>query len=152
MNVELQWNEQLHFTAHAGGMAVELDARPPLGKGQGLTPKEMLLASLAGCTGMDVASLLKKHKQVVERLLVRVEAAHSEVAHPHVFTQARVVFDITGQVDPAVALDVVRASQSKFCGVSAVLSQVFPIRFDVIVNGTAAGSGSADFSRAVAHG
>jgi putative redox protein len=145
MTVDLTWNGQMGFTARAGAHSAELDARPPIGAGKAMTPKDLLLAALAGCTAMDVVGLLRKHKQQLERFTVRVEATPYEGDHPKVFTEARLVFELTGAVDPQVALDVVHASQTQFCSVSAMLSKALPIHYTVFVNGNPAGAGSARF-------
>lgn len=145
MNIDLTWNERMSFTARAGDHLAQMDARPPLGTGNGMTPKELLLAALAGCTAMDVAGLLRKHKQPLERFTVRVDATPSEGDHPKVFSKLRVVFELTGPVDPRGALDAVRASQTQFCGISAMLSKAVPIEYVVIVNGEQVGTGYAQF-------
>src|SRR5688572_11063816 len=113
MTVDLKWNRQMWFTARAGDHSVEMDARPPIGAGKAPTPKDLLLAALAGCTAMDVVGLMRKHKQPLESFSVRAEATPYEGDHPKVFTEARLVFELTGPVDPRVALDVVRASQTQ---------------------------------------
>ncbi len=145
MSIDLTWNERMWFTARAGDHVAQTDARPPLGAGHGMTPKELVLAALAGCTGMDVVGLLRKHKQPLESFMVRVEATPSDGDHPKVFSQIRLVFELTGAVDPQGALDAVRASQTQFCGVSAMLSKAVPIEYSVMVNGEQVGSDHAQF-------
>ena len=145
MKVNLTWVEKMQFTANAGDHTVSVDARPPIGNGRGLLPKQLLLVAMASCTAIDVAALLRKHRQVLKDFTVAVQATPSEGKHPKVFTRADVTFDISGDVDPAIALDSVRASQTVFCGVSAMLSRAFPIHYEVIVNGTSAGEGQAAF-------
>ena len=78
MQIELEWNEKMWFTARADEKSAEIDARKPLGSDRGMTPKELLLASLASCTAMDVVGLLHKHRQPLERFQVRAEASLSE--------------------------------------------------------------------------
>jgi putative redox protein len=145
MSIDVTWNERMWFTAHAGDHVAQMDARPPLGTGHGMTPKELLLAALAGCTAMDVAGLLRKHKQPLETFALRVEATPSEGDHPKVFSEVRLVFELSGPIDPQGALEAVRASQTQFCGISAMLSKAFPILYSVVVNGEQVGSGRAQF-------
>jgi putative redox protein len=145
MNIELTWNGKMQFTAAAGGHEVVVDARAPIGAGTGMAPKELLLAAVASCTAMDVAALLRKHKQNVMRLDVHADGTLSEGGYPMVFTTIKLVFDIGGTVDPAVALEAVRASQTRFCGVSAMLSKALPITYEVRVGGAVAGTGQAHF-------
>jgi putative redox protein len=150
MNVDLTWNDKMRFTAAAAGHEVVVDARSPIGAGAGMAPKELLLAAVASCTSMDVAALLRKHKQIPTKLIVHADGTLSQGGHPTVFTGIHLVFEIEGTVDPSMALESVLASQTRFCGVSAMLSKAVPITYEVRVNGSVAGTGRADFERALA--
>jgi putative redox protein len=145
MKAHLAWDQKMVFNIDAAGNSVKADARPPIGEGKAMAPKELLLSALASCTAMDVVSLLKKNRQRFDQFEVDVEASVSDGGHPKVFTGANLTFAMTGDIDPKVALESVAASQSRFCGVSAMLSRAFPISYDVFVNGALVGSGRADF-------
>jgi putative redox protein len=147
MKIDLVWSDRMQFEARAGEHKVAVDARPPIGANRGMAPKELLLSALASCTAMDVVALLKKHKQKLEGLNVGVEAPVSEGGYPKRFTRADLVFDVRGVIEPKVLLDSVRASQTTFCGVSAMLSKAFPIAYKVVLNGTEIGIGEANFDR-----
>jgi putative redox protein len=146
MHAKLIWKENLQFTAEADGHVVLMDAKPPLGQGKAQTPKQLLLAALCGCTAMDVASLMRKHRQEVKRFEITAEATVREGAHPAVFTAVELTFRIEGTIDPALAVEAARLSQTRFCAISAMLSRAVPIRYEVFVNGTSAGSGEAQFA------
>ncbi|MBY0385688.1 OsmC family peroxiredoxin, partial [bacterium] len=90
-------------------------------------------------------ALMKKHKQPVTEFKIDVDVEPLTTKHPHVFAKAEITFHLTGQIDAAIALESVRLSQTKFCGVSAMLSKAFPITYNVIVNGESVGSGQAQF-------
>lgn len=145
---KLVWKERMQFSAEAGEHAVLMDAKPPLGQGKGQTPKQLLLAALCGCTAMDVVALLRKHRQPPQSFEVTAEAATLEGVHPAVFTEIALAFHIQGPVEPAIALESVRLSQTLFCGVSAMLSRAVPIRYEVFVNGASVGHGQAQFPQA----
>ena len=145
MKSVLTWNEGMRFSAQSSTNTVQMDAKSPIGKEQGQTPKELVLAGLGGCTAMDIMALMKKHKQGVEAFSITVEVEPSTDKHPHVFKKAEITFDLKGQIDPSVAMESVRLSQTKFCGVSAMLSKAFPIHYTVNVNGENIGSGQAKF-------
>lgn len=145
MKAHLSWDQKMVFSIDAAGNSVKADARPPIGDASAMAPKELLLSALASCTAMDVVALLKKNRQHVDAFEIEAEANLSDGGHPKVFTGARLTFTISGEVDPEVALESVTLSQTRFCGVSAMLSRAFPISYDVVVNGTLAGSGSANF-------
>jgi putative redox protein len=105
------------------------------GDGAAATPKELLLFALGGCTGTDVASILRKKRLDVRAFALEIEA--DEVADtPKVFTEARISYVVDG---PGIAAaDVERAihlSLEKYCSVSAMLRKAFPIRWKAVVNG-----------------
>ena len=115
------------------------------GNNQGPSPKEMMLASIIGCTGMDVIVLLKKHRMTVKKLLVTGDA-EPRTEHPKIFKDVAIVFDVEGpDITSEVLNDAVNESMTKFCGVSAMVSKVSPIHYSVLLNGTNIGKGAADF-------
>jgi putative redox protein len=145
MKTSLQWKEAMLLEAQTGQNLVSMDAKAPLGKDQGMTPKELVATGLGGCTAMDVIALMKKHKQTVTEFKIDVDVEHTTGKHPLVFAKADITFYLNGEIDPAIALESVRLSQTKFCGVSAMLSKAFPIYYTVVVNGETIGSGQAQF-------
>ena len=145
MHAKLIWKENLQFTAEADGHTVLMDAKPPVGQGKAQTPKQLLLAALCGCTAMDVASLMRTHRQEVKRFEVTAEATIRR-GNPAVFTAVDIAFRIEGAVDPALAVEAARLSQTSFCSISAMLSRAVPIRYEVFVNGASAGRGQAQFA------
>ncbi len=151
MKIDLVWSDKMLFDARAGEHHVPIDAKAPIGGTRGMAPKELLLSALASCTAMDVVALLKKHKQPLERFTVTVDAPLTEGGHPKRFTRADLVFDVHGEVDPNVLIASVEASQTVYCGVSAMLSRAFPIGYQVVLNGTPIGNGQAHFDQASAN-
>lgn len=134
------------FTAEVDGHQVTMDAKSPIGKNSASTPKELVAIGLGGCTAMDVIALLKKYKQPPESLCVEVEINPTQGKQPAVFESANIVFSVKGQVDSEKLVEAVRLSQTKFCGVSAMLSKSFPIHYRIELNGVEIGHGQADFS------
>lgn len=145
MKVVLSLKEGMLFDVESGEHRIQADAKPPIGKGLAMTPKDMVLAGLGGCTAMDVAALLRKHKQPLESLSVAVSAKPSEGKSPVVFQSAEIQFNVAGNIDKNILLESVRLSQTKYCGVSAMLSKAFPIHYSVRLNGEAIGDGRAEF-------
>ncbi|MGZ3743923.1 MAG: OsmC family protein [Pseudobdellovibrionaceae bacterium] len=146
MKTLVTWNDGMQFEAATGGNSLLMDAKPPLGKNKGMTPKELVAAGLGGCTAMDVVALLKKHKQTYEKFEVEVDIQMSTGKTPAVFEQAVITFNLKGDVDKNIYLDSVRLSQTKYCGVSEMLLKAFPIRYIVILNQEQIGEGKTDFS------
>ncbi len=87
---------------------------------------QLLLASLASCTGMDVISILRKMRQPVEKY--RIEAAAEEAEdHPKVFTSITIKHIVTGKVDEGRLAHAIELSDTKYCPASAMLGAVAQI-------------------------
>ena len=140
------WQQGMQFVAESGGQKVPMDAKAPLGKGEGMTPKELVVIGLAGCTAMDVIALMRKHKQPIESLEVRSNAKTREGGYPASFTSFELVFVAKGAVDREKLLEAVHLSQTKYCGVSATLVASAPISYRVELNGEVVGTGNAHFA------
>jgi putative redox protein len=145
MKAQLKWTEGMKFEANSQGNSVLMDAKTPIGTDTAMTPKELVAAGLGGCTAMDVIALLKKHKQPYESFHVDVDITMSSAGYPVVFTDAILTFKATGNIDRAILLDAVRLSQTKYCGVSAMLAKALPINYVVMLNNEKIGEGKADF-------
>lgn len=148
MQTEIRWQAGLTFQASVRGHDLTMDAAPPLGADKGMTPKELVLLGLCGCTAMDVVAYLRKFKQVATSLVVSVDANKSSGKAPQVFTAANLKFVATGPVDPEILLKAVTLSQTQYCGVSAMLAKAFPITFEVWLDETRVGGGQAAFASA----
>ena len=116
--VVANWQEGTAFSVTAGsGQTLLTDGAAKLGQ----SPMELILAGLAGCTGADVIDILRKKRQNVTGLEVRVFGERSE-EHPRVYTQVEIVFIVTGhKVDPEAVRRAVELSENKYCSVSAML-------------------------------
>lgn len=104
------------------GHHIVIDALPPGGNDNGPKPIELLLTALAGCTAMDVLSILQKKREPVEGLEVFVEGVRAN-DHPRVYTDIEIVYRVRGKVTPAAVARAIELSESKYCGVSAMLGK-----------------------------
>ncbi len=104
-----------------GDHFISMDAVAPEGDDSAAAPKEALLAALAGCTSMDVASILRKKRQVADSYEVDVRA---EVAdeHPRVFTTIVVEHRVAGDVQEEALRRSIELSATRYCPVIAMLS------------------------------
>jgi putative redox protein len=104
--------EGLAFEATRKSVVTSID-----GDGQtGVSPMGMLLESLAGCSGADVVDILRKGRQPIEGLEIRLEGDRRDKP-PRFYTSIRAEFVIRGAVDPAKAERAVRLSFDTYCSV-----------------------------------
>ncbi|MFO7675300.1 MAG: OsmC family protein [bacterium] len=124
-----RWTEGMQFVgAGWSGKAVVMDAAPESGGADsGARPLELLLVGLTGCTGMDVASLLRKMRVPFTGIELNVSADKSE-EHPHVFTAIRLEYVVRGRdIDPDKVARAIELSMTKYCSVSAMLRKACPV-------------------------
>jgi putative redox protein len=129
MNATVAWRQGMSFTGKAGtGFEVPLGADPMVGgANDGFRPLELMAVSLAGCTAMDVISILTKKKQEVTAFEVKVHADLAE-EFPKVFTRAVITYLVTGHaVDEAALLRAIELSATKYCPAQAMLGKVVPM-------------------------
>jgi putative redox protein len=130
MHAAVSLQEGMTFEGTAdSGFTVQLGASPRVGgNDDGFRPMELMLISLAGCTAMDVISILRKKRQEVTALEVRVEAERAE-EHPRVFTEVVVTYVVHGvSVDPKAVARAIELSETKYCPAQAMLRKATSIR------------------------
>jgi putative redox protein len=145
MKTKVVWKEKMKFTGELDQYRVEMDAHAPIGNGSGFTPKELVALGIGGCTAMDVVALLKKYKEPLESLSVEIEVVQTEKIQPAVFKDVALVFVVTGQVNKDKLTEAVRLSQTKYCGVSAMIVKTAPIHYRVVLNQEEIATGEASF-------
>jgi putative redox protein len=124
--VEAEWKGDTSFIGYnASGGSVQMgmiDNQP------GVSPMELLLVGLAGCTGMDIASILAKQRQPLAALKVRVRGKRA-ADYPKVFTELEVTYLIWGDgLDPKAVERAIQLSEEKYCSVGLMLGETAPIR------------------------
>jgi putative redox protein len=125
MTAQVTLEEGMRFTAESGsGHRVTLDADERGGENLGFRPMELLLVGLAGCTGMDVISILRKKRQEVIGYQVHVQGVRAE-DHPMVFVQITVEHVVTGHsLQPEAVARAIALSEERYCGAGAMLGKV----------------------------
>lgn len=141
------WKEGMSFEGRAEGFSITMDATSPLGHHYGPSPKEVLLSSLAACSGMDVIGLLKRDHQFVDKFCVEAKVPSSTSHHPVIFHGIELVFHLDGSIDVDSAIRTIQLSQTKYCGISAMLNETSPISWTLILNGELVANGEAAFRR-----
>ncbi|HUV87183.1 MAG TPA: OsmC family protein [bacterium] len=93
-------------------------------------PLELLLLGLAGCTGMDVVSILLKKRAPLRAFRLEVDAGRAE-EHPKVFTAIHLTYHLEGEgLKEKDVVEAIRLSQEKYCSASAMLSKACEITYD----------------------
>jgi putative redox protein len=129
MEANVIWKGRMSFEGSAGsGFKVPLGAESAVGgDNDGFRPMELLLVGLAGCTAMDVISILQKKREDVTSFEVSVTGNRAD-DHPRVFTHIQVKYIITGrQISEDAVKRAIDLSKTKYCSAQAMLSQVVPI-------------------------
>jgi len=128
LDAKVTWNGKIAFTGSSeSGFKLPLDAAAPIGEENGFRPMELIALGLAGCTAMDVISILTKKRQDISTFEVQVHAERAE-QHPKVFTSSRIDYLISGRnIDEAAVLRAIELSATAYCPAQAMLSKAMPI-------------------------
>jgi len=122
-------NDAYHFRAtNEMGNVVEMDSSADHGgHDKGFRPMQMLLAGLGGCSGIDVIDILKKQRQEVKDLKIKVEGERKPGAVPALFEKIHIHFDFVGEIDESKAEKAVALSMEKYCSVAKTLEKTAQI-------------------------
>lgn len=130
-DVKTSWKEGMVFQSEIRNHQVRMDTVPDLGTDTAPSPKEMVLAGLAGCTGMDVVSLFRKMRVDFTGLEIRVETDLTE-EHPKVFSEISMRYIVSGKnADHDKVEKAIKLSFERYCGVTAMLMKNSPINYTV---------------------
>jgi putative redox protein len=110
----------------AAGSSIAMAGDPPEGLGNAPGPKETLLTALAGCTSMDVASILRKKRQAPASYEIAVTGDSAD-EHPRVFTAIDIEHRVRGAVTAEALRRSIELSATRYCPVIAMLSAVATI-------------------------
>lgn len=130
--INLEWKEAMQFHSQVNGHDVYVDADTSVGgTDKAPRPKPLMLVALAGCTAMDVVSLLNKMRVPFDDFNVRVHAELSE-DHPKVYTRVHITYQLKGKdIDKQKVEKAVNLSQERYCGVSAMFRKFAEVSFEI---------------------
>ncbi len=134
MGIKLEYLKDLRFKAYSdqnSNYSILLDAYKDAGenKQDGMRPTDLILAGLAGCSSMDILSILKKKKQNITSYKVNVTGERAET-HPRVFTKMFITYEIKGKdVDEQAVKRAIELSENKYCSVWAMLKNSVEIEW-----------------------
>ncbi len=131
-SINVKWNGKMAFETSLQGHRLLMDAGAENGGNDlGPRPKSLILSSLAGCTGMDVVSLLAKMRVEVAGFELIVEA-DLEKDHPKYYNRIHVIYQFEGENLPYEKLQkAVDMSFEKYCGVIGLLKKAIPVTSEI---------------------
>lgn len=134
-------NENFHFELkNERGHIVNVDARPDFGgNDMGASPMELVLMGVAGCSGIDMISILKKQRQEITSFKAEVEGERVQVGEAKPFKEINVVFFLEGPINEEKALRAAQLSFEKYCSVSKTVEPTATINYKVVLNGVELG-------------
>jgi putative redox protein len=119
------------------GMSVHLDNRSKTtGQVQGVSPMELLLMGVAGCSSIDIVAILNKQKINPKELKMEVQGHRHENEVPALFYQIDITIYLEGDLSAEKAKRAAQLSFDKYCSVSKTLEPTAKINHKVILNGT----------------
>ena len=136
-DISISWKKGMAFEAEVNGHKLMLDAAEQHGgKDLGPRPKALMLVALAGCTGMDVVSILTKMRVELDNFDVKVEGEQSEEQPVH-FISMHIIYEFWGKDLPVDKLEkAISLSHERYCGVSAVYRKAMPVTHEIVVHDT----------------
>jgi len=135
MKAKAIWENDMAFTGSTDGrFSVRMDSSELVGgHDSGFRPTDLLAIGLAGCTGMDVISILKKKRQDVTSFQVLVNVQKAE-EHPRVFTHIQIEYVVTGKnIDPSAVERAVDLSETRYCPSIAMLGKTAEITHTITI-------------------
>ncbi len=136
-DISISWKKGMAFEADVNGHKLMLDAGDQHGgKDLGPRPKALMLVALAGCTGMDVVSILTKMRVELDNFDVKVEGEQSEEQPVH-FISMHIIYEFWGKDLPVDKLEkAISLSHERYCGVSAVYRKAMPVTHELVLHDT----------------
>ena len=130
--INVNWSGGMSFATELDGHKLKTDAKEEFGgEGKGPRPKPLMLFSLAGCTGMDVVSILAKMRVEVEDFDIEIEANLTE-EHPKVYDKVHIIYKFKGKdLNMDKLKKAVDLSQERYCGVSAMYKKAMELTYEI---------------------
>jgi len=132
--VSTKWIDKMSFEVEVSGHKFIIDADESVGgENKGPRPKPLMLAALAGCTSMDVVSILKKMRIDFVDFKVYVTGELTD-EHPKYYKSMHVIYEFTGKNLPLEKLqNAVSLSEERYCGVSALYKKAIPVTSEIVI-------------------
>lgn len=129
------WKENLQFHSKIDEHSVSIDALSESNETtKGPSPKKLLLTALAGCTGIDVVSILKKMRVPLQGLTIHIHAQLTD-EHPKYYSSFHIIYEFEGNnLEKEKLINAIELSQEKYCGVSYMFKQFATITYEISIH------------------
>jgi putative redox protein len=133
-DINLSWKKGMAFETEIFGQKLRIDVPENMGgENSGHRPKPLMLAALAGCTGLDVISILKKMRVEPDDFNINVEGELTD-EHPKQYKSMHVTYEFWGKDLPKDKIEkAVKLSDEQYCGVSALYKKAIPITSSIVI-------------------
>lgn len=134
--VSTTWKENMQFESdNPSNISLSMDAGEESGgEGKGYRPKALMLSSLAGCSGLDVVSLLKKMHAEVAEFRIDITAELTE-DHPKFYNKVKVDYHFSDtELQPKKIQKAVNLSVTKYCGVMEMFRQFAEVEIEIFLH------------------
>lgn len=131
-SIQVDWKNGMAFEANVDGFKILVDSSVEGGgENKGPRPKPLMMVALAGCTGMDVVSILQKMRVDLDGFSVKTEGELTE-EHPKHFTKMHLIYQFKGKNLPVDKLEkAIGLSLERYCGVHASYSKIMEITHEI---------------------
>jgi putative redox protein len=137
MKIQLERiNDNYHFELkNERGHIVNVDSRPEFGgNDMGASPMELVLMGVAGCSAIDMISILKKQRQEITSFKAEVEGLRVAIGEAKPFKEIEVVFFLEGPINEEKAARAAQLSFEKYCSVAKTVEPTATIKYTVVLN------------------
>ncbi len=134
-SLNLNWKKGMAFETELDGHKIVVDADDAVGGNDlGPRPKPLMLLALAGCTGMDVVSILRKMRVELDDFNVEVVANNTD-EHPKHYDEMKIIYKFWGNDLPEDKINkAVNLSEERYCGVSFVYRKYIKMSTEIQIN------------------
>lgn len=132
MEMNIKWNNKMSFTGLApSGHEIKMDASEEVGgENTGARPTELLLSAVAGCTGIDIISILTKMRLNPTSFEMDVTGDRAD-DHPKKFTKVNIHYALEGELPEDKVVRAIELSKDKYCSVSHSLSAEITVSYSI---------------------
>ena len=134
-SIKTVWKENNVISTDIAGHDITIDlGEDQGGQNQGPRTKKLLLASAAGCTGLDVVEMLRKMRVELKGFDIHIDAEQSD-EYPKQYTELKLVYEFRGENLPEKKIErAVKLSFDKYCGVLAMYKSAVPVSYEIKIN------------------